>query len=171
MATHPETFRRETEKQLEQLDNTYGDLKGAATKALRPNGWTAHVSELYFYDLGRNIPEWQDLGCAVTFEATGEVSVVSIGCSMLRAYGTSTLHYEILGPGGTVVVPRDVKRLANNNYSVASASQTSAGRLFAHLLTPGVYTARLLVRTIHSNSLDWPATLSVFSASIAVRNY
>lgn len=171
MAEQLQAYERRTEQALGKLDNTYRELRTSASTVLKPQGWAASVSEVSFNDRGMAIPEWQDIGCAVQFEASGEVSVVSIGCSMSRAYGYSTLHYEITGADGAVVVPRSISRLASTNYSAASASQTAAGRLFAHMLTPGVYKARLLVRTTHFNSTDWEATLSVFSASIAVRNY
>lgn len=166
-----QAYQRNTERALSTLEASYGQLQKSAVEVSKPQGWSALVSDLTFNDRGLSIPEWQDIGCAVTFQATGEISVVSIGCAMSRAYGYSTLHYEISDASGRVVVPRDASRLASTNYSAVSASQTAVGRLFAHMFAPGVYTARLLVRTTHYNSTDWAATLNVFSASIAVRNY
>lgn len=171
MVEHLQAYQRSTEQRLTQLGNDYARLATSAAQVLKPQGWSAEVSEVAFYDRGTTIPEWQDIGCAVQFEASNEISVVTIGCSMSRAYGYSTLHYQITNKAGGVVVPRDVQRLASTNYSAISASQTAVGRVFAHTFTPGVYEARLWVRTTHANSTDWAATLNVYSASIAVRNY
>ena len=164
-------YRRTTERALNQLGTRFQDLERETTERLRPNGWSATVSDLAFYDKGLSIPDWQDIGCAVSFEASDQITVVSIGCSMVRDYAYSTLHYEITGSAGNVVVPRSMVRLANASYGVVSASQTNVGRLFAHMLHPGVYEARLWVGTQHANSMDWDATLRVHSASLAVRNF
>lgn len=166
-----QAYQRQVETQLDKLATGFTDIRRAVAEAVKPNGWSAIVSDVEFRDRGMAIPEWQDIGCSVSFEASGNISVVSIGCSMSRAYGYSTLHYEITDGNGAVIVPRDPKRLASTNYSAVSASQTAVGRLFAHTLRPGVYIARLLVHTDHANTTDWDATLSVFSASIAVRDY
>lgn len=162
-------YQRRVGAQLTKAEDNMRVLERTAKEVLRATSWAANVEELYFYDRGMTIPEWQDIGCAVQFESYGGITIVSIGGSLQRLYASSTLHYEITDSSGNVAVPRDILRVASNRYFRVSASQVATGRVFAHGLRPGSYTARLLTRTEHANSTDWEATMTIFNASISVR--
>lgn len=167
--TSVQDYQRQTDLRLSKAEDKARVLELRAKEVLKPTAWSANVESLNFYDRGMTIPEWQDIGCAVQFESYGGVSIVAIGCSLQRAYASTALHYEITDSAGNVVVPRNVLRVASNRYSRASATQVATGRIFAHALRSGTYTARLLTRTQHFNSTDWEATLTIYNASISVR--
>lgn len=162
-------FQRGLDARLTKAEDAVRVLENRAAAVLRPTVWSANVEDLTFNDKGMSIPEWQDIGCEVQFESYGGISIVSIGCSLVRMYASTALHYEIRDSGGGVAVPRDLLRVATNRYSMLSGTQVAVGRVFAHALPPGTYIARLLTRTEHANSTDWAATLTIHNASISVR--
>lgn len=162
-------FQRDLDQRLTKAEDAARVLEHRAAEVLRPTVWSANVEDLNFYDRGMTIPEWQDIGCEVQFESYGGISVLSIGCSLVRMYASTALHYEIVDTGGSVIVPRNLLRVATNRYNMLSGTQVAVGRVFAHALPSGTYIARLLTRTEHANSTDWAATLTIHNASISVR--
>lgn len=164
-------YRRNTDQALNAVETSLGVLARRAVEVQKPNTWVSTVKDVRFYDSGLSIPEWQDIGCAIQFQGNGRPSVLTVGCVMQRLYGITDLHYEVVNSAGKAVVERDLLRVANTRFPLAGGSQVVAGRMFAHTFRPGTYTARLLTRTIHTNSEDVEATLTVHNASISVRNY
>ena len=164
-------YQRNTNKAIKDMETELGVLDDRSVEVLKPKTWVATVKDVVFDDSGLTIPEWQDIGCSIQFQGNGRVTVLTVGCVMQRLAGVSDLHYEVQDTAGKTVVGRDLLRIANTRFLLEGGSQVVAGRMFAHTFRPGTYTARLLVRTTHTNTEETEATLTVHNASISVRNY